>query len=138
MISFFVQRGYCANSLQHDLDQIRRIVRVTAINRPSSANREQRRIPLVLTYHPLNGRIKRIVFSNITILLGDSETREIFPQPPMVAYRRDRNLRDIPAHTSDKRQPGLLVGTSPRAPRVCTHSLSHLWSHSHRHHPERS
>ena len=37
----------------------------------------------------------------------------------MVAYGRDRNLRDILVHTSDKSQPGPLVGTSPCAHTRC-------------------
>ena len=119
MRSIFFQRGYCANSLQHDLDQIRRIDRITAINRPNSANRDQSRIPLVLTYHPRNGRIKRILLSNFANLSGDPATREIFPQPSMVAYRRDRNLQDILIQTSDKSQPGPMVGTSPCAHTRC-------------------
>ncbi|CAH3021419.1 unnamed protein product, partial [Porites evermanni] len=45
------------------------------------------RIPLVLTYHPLNERIKRILLRNLNILSSDPETRAVFPQPPLVAYR---------------------------------------------------
>ena len=108
MISFFCQRGYCAASLQRDLDAIQR----------STGSRDLSRIPLVLTF-PLSERIKRILLSNFNILSGDPQTKEIFPQPPLVAYRRDRNVRDILVHTADHSQPGPHVGTSPSTHNRC-------------------
>ena len=116
---FFIQCGYCDNSLQHDVDQIRQINRVTDINRLNSANREQSRIPLVLTYHPLNRRIKRILLSNFTFLSGNPETREIFPQAPMVAYRHDQNLRDIHVYTPVIRANPVLSWVL-----LCVHTLA--------------
>ena len=80
-------------------------------------SRDLSRIPLVLTFHPLSERIKRILLRNFNILSGDPQTKEIFPQPPLVAYRRDRNVRDTFVHTADRSQPGPRVGTSP-----CTHN----------------
>ena len=117
MISFFVQRGYCASSLQRDLDAIQRVNRNNVIKQQDSESRNRSRIPLVLTFHPLSERIKRILVSNFNILSGDPQTKEIFPQPPLVAYRRDCNVRDALVHTADRNQPGPHVGTSP-----CTHN----------------
>ena len=76
---------------------------------------------MVLNYHPPNEKIKRILLSNFTIVSGDPETEEIFPQPPIVAYRRDLNLRDILVHACDKSQPGPLAGTAP-----CAHTCDHI------------
>jgi hypothetical protein len=50
---------------------------------------------------------------NFNILSGDPQTKEIFPQPPLVAYRLDHNIRESLVHTGDSNQPGLHVGTSP-------------------------
>ena len=63
--------------------------------------------------HPLNQRIKRIPLRNFNILWSDPETRAVFPQLPLVAYRRDSNLRDILVHTSDSSQSSFQAGTSP-------------------------
>ena len=41
------------------------------------------------------------IINNFNILSSDPETRAVFPRPPLVAYRRDSNLRDILVHTSD-------------------------------------
>ena len=72
---------------------------------------------MVLTYHPLNNRIKRILLDNFKILSDDPATKEIFPQPPMVAYQRDQNLRNILVHMSASNQATALSGSAP-----CRHS----------------
>ena len=68
---------------------------------------------MVLTYHPLNEKIKRILLRNFNILSSDPGTRAVFPQPPLVACRRDSNLRDILVHTSDSSQSSVQAGRSP-------------------------
>ena len=113
MVSFFEQRGYSPACLQNALQAIRRLDRAGVLNSHNPSNQRSERIPLVLTYHPLNERIKRILLRNFNILSSDPETRAVFPQPPLVAYRRDSNLRDILVHTSDKSQSSFQAGTSP-------------------------
>ena len=76
-----------------------------------------RRIPLVLTYHPLNDRIKRILLGNFNILSADPATTEKFPRPPLVEYRRDQNVRDILVHTADRNSLDRLAGSS-----ACQHA----------------
>ena len=36
-----------------------------------------------------------MLLRNFNILTGDPENREVFSRPPLVAYRRDSNLRDM-------------------------------------------
>ena len=82
------------------------------------------RIPLVLTYHPFNSHIKKILLANFNILMNDETTREVFPLPPLTSYRRDQNIRNILVHTSMKSQFGSPAGTypcgTPRC-RMCAH-----------------
>ena len=113
MVSFFEQRGYSPACLQNDLQAIRRLDRAGVLNNHNPSNQRSERIPLVLTYHPLNERIKRILLRNFNILSSDPETRAVFPQPALVAYRRDSNLRDSLVHTSDSSQSSFKAGTSP-------------------------
>ena len=112
-VSFYEQRVYSSALLQNDLQAIRRFDRTDVLNNHNPSNQRSERIPLVLTYHPLNERIKRILFRNFNILSSDPETRAVFPQPPLVTYRRDRNLSDIFLHTSNSSQPSSQAGTSP-------------------------
>ena len=61
------------------------------------------RVPLVLTYHPFKTQIKQFLLQNFRILstYQQSKTRDIFPQPPFVAYKRDLNLRNMLVHSTD-------------------------------------
>ncbi|CAH3190924.1 unnamed protein product [Porites evermanni] len=113
MVSFFEQRGYSPACLQNDLQAIRRLDSAGVLNNHNPFNQRSERIPLVLTYHPLNERIKRILLRNFNILSSDPETRAVFPQSPLVAYHRDSSLRDILVHTSDSSQSSVQAVTSP-------------------------
>ena len=108
-MTFFTQRGYPLASLEQDLR------RVTTIGRPDALTGAERedtnvdRVPLVMTYHPFNAHIKRYLLQNFRILSTNQQTQDIFPQPPVVAYKRDLSLRDILVHSTDSsstEQPG--------------------------------
>ena len=58
----------------------------------TSKNEETDRIPFALTYHPQNLAIKNVILKNFKILLNDPETRHIFPLPPLISFKRDKNL----------------------------------------------
>ena len=116
-MTFFTQRGYPLTSLEQDLR------RVTTIGRPDALNGSERgdttvdRVPLVVTYHPFNTHIKRYLLQKFGILSTDQQTRDIFPQPPTEAYKRDLSLRDILVHSTDSsytEKPGSHACQRPR------------------------
>ena len=119
MVSVLEQHGYSCACFQNDLQAIRQLDQAGVLNNHNPSNQRSERIPLVLTYHPLNERIKRILLRNFNILSSDPETRAVFPQPPLVAYRRDSNLRDILVHTSDSSQSTFHTGTYPCLQACC-------------------
>ena len=53
--------------------------------------------PLVLStaYHPRLWALKRIIRKYWPIVLRNPKNRKIFPNPPMIAYRRGRNLSEL-------------------------------------------
>ena len=53
------------------------------------------RLPFVVTYNPSLPRISNILRKHFHILLSSKRCREVFKHPPIVAYRRTSNLRDI-------------------------------------------
>ena len=68
-------------------------------------------------FHPFNTHIKRYLLQNFRILSTDQQTRDIFPQPPVVAYKRDLGLRGILVHSTDSsstEQPGSHACRRPR------------------------
>ena len=52
------------------------------------------RIPLVLTYNPLNPNLMKIIKRHWQVLRLSPECKKLFPETPILAYRRNRNLRD--------------------------------------------
>ena len=119
--TFFEKRGYSPTLLGHNLQRMSRASRRDTIQDANVVTNGTERIPLVLTYHPFNSRIKKILLANFNILMNDETTREIFPLPPVTSYRRDQTIRDILVHTSMKSQSGSPAGTYPcGAPRCRT------------------
>ena len=59
-----------------------------------------KKIPLVLTYHPKNQEVEKILLKNFCILSDDPTTKEIFNTKPLCIYQRDTSLRDILVHST--------------------------------------
>ena len=81
---------------------------------------------MILTYHPLNTRAQRILLENFKVIADDPATSLIFPQPPMVAFRRDDNLRTSLVHTTEKQAVTLADSYPCQHPRcrTCGHISS--------------
>ena len=48
------------------------------------------RIPFTLTFHPHNHAVKSIILNNL--LQNDPETGRIFSQPPLISFKRNKNV----------------------------------------------
>ena len=78
------------------------------------------RVPMVTTYHPKNTPVCKILSWNYNILTNDDSTRVIFAQPPLKAYRRAKNLRDLLDHSDfPPAQPAQQPGTFPCKRTIC-------------------
>ena len=124
MCGFFRERGYPSDSLREDLRKISNINRMDAIYSHRDENNQAGRVPLVLTYHPLNEQIKKILLGNFRILNNDPETGRIFTDAPLLAHRRDRNIRNILVHTTVGNQSTDPAGTFP-----CNHPRCRTCQH---------
>ena len=97
MTGFFRNRGYPEQVIQ------KASWKASSLSRRASLHPRQRdnmdRVPLVLTYHPSTARIVSSVMNNTAILKEDETNREIFKNPPMVAYKKDRSLRNLLVHS---------------------------------------
>ena len=86
----------------------------------------QTRVPMVTTYHPKNAPVCKILSRNYNILTNDDSTRVIFPQPPLKANRRAKNLRDLLVHSDfAPAQPAQQPGTFPCKRTICR-SCAHI------------
>ena len=52
-------------------------------------------VPFVVTYNTTLPRISNIPRKHFNILHSSNRCKDVFKQPPFVAYRRSPNLRDI-------------------------------------------
>ena len=109
MASFFERRGYSPQTLKQDLEKMKHLSQSDALTK-SNSTEKMSRIPLILTYHPLNTRVQRILLDNFKVIADDPATRLIFPRPPMVAFRRDDSLRTSLVHTVGS-QAAIRAGT---------------------------
>ena len=85
MSNFFSERGYPDSILSKALNRVQNVNRESALE-PSASDNEER-IPFTLTFHP----------NNLEILKFYNPIRKqapIFPNPPLVSFKRDRNLRN--------------------------------------------
>ena len=51
------------------------------------------KIPLVLTFHPFNYKVRDVNNRNFQILKYDPETSAIFTDNPFISFRRNKNIR---------------------------------------------
>ena len=91
IISFFEERHYPPSVLSDALNRIQGIDRASALA-PKDNHAPTKRIPLVLSFHPSVTPIVRAIYKNVEILRHDPSTRDHFPEPPITAFRIEKNL----------------------------------------------
>ena len=94
--------------------------RVELLNSVLANNTAIDRVPFVTTFHPSNLAALNIMSRNFQILHEDSATANIFNKPPLKAFRRAKNLKDLLVRSSlpqnSSNQP---PGTFPCNRTVC-------------------
>ena len=125
MKAFFQARGYPEALLNDDLCKISTVSRNEALRPSAERDSTESRVPLVLTYNQFNTGTKRILLDNFEMLLSDPATRTIFPELPLVSYRRDRNLRDYLVYSAERSDAdaGTFACRHPRC-LTCRHTTS--------------
>ena len=94
-ITFFANRGYNQANLSQCAKEIATYHRQDLLKEKPKQTEEAKRIPLVISWHHkfkgisdvLHHQYERIARSNATF-------KEVFPQPPIIAYRRAKNNSD--------------------------------------------
>ncbi|KAJ8037206.1 hypothetical protein HOLleu_17965 [Holothuria leucospilota] len=109
IISFFEQRQYPQRVLSNALKRIQGIDRASAFA-PKTDHTPTRRIPLVLSFHPSVTPIVRAIYRNVETLRHDPSTRDHFPDPPITAFRIEKN---ISKHLVRASQPQAVVPDTP-------------------------
>ena len=53
------------------------------------------RVPLVATFHPVLNNLGKVARKLHPMLTNSEEHRDVFPEPPLIAFRRCKNFKDI-------------------------------------------
>lgn len=92
MADFFHRRDYPPSVVTAARSRVANVSRNESLE--PSRRQNENRVPLVLTYHPHNTAVKNIMFKHWSILTNDDNTKHIFRDKPLCAFRRDKNLKD--------------------------------------------
>ena len=98
MCQFFDKRGYPVSVVQAGHHRTQQIDRQSALQTIEKDNTD--RIPFTLTFHPHNHTVKSIILKNFKLLQNDSETGTIFSQPPLILFKRDKNIGNFLVRSS--------------------------------------
>lgn len=112
MREFFHQRHYPTDVINSALSKVKQIPRTQTLQPTTTSAAEERPI-LSLLYHPAVHRVRKILLSNWNILHSRAEVAEIFDQPPLIAYKRDTNIRDTLVRSKLQESTQRTPGTSP-------------------------
>ncbi|XP_048729663.2 uncharacterized protein LOC125647009 [Ostrea edulis] len=91
--SHLCKRGYKPLSVTNAIDEVKTIDRSSLLQ-----YREKTkccRVPLVTTYHPASKDLNKILKDNFPKLLDNPRLAREFGEPPMVSFRRSRNIKDL-------------------------------------------
>ncbi len=76
------------------LDKARKINRDTLLKvKETTTENTQKRIPLILTFKTANPNLNKIINKHWH-LVEHCTNKEAFPEKPIIAYRRNKNLSD--------------------------------------------
>ena len=89
-----LDRGYQTTTVDAQIQKASRLPRTEALN-PNTHRQPTRRIPLVVTYHPGLTNLSRIARKHLPILHTSSKLKEAIPDPPIIAFRRPKNIKDL-------------------------------------------
>ena len=128
MRDFFVQRGYPTSLLHTAFSKASQILRSETLTNPVTNVTGNNQIPLVLTFHPFNFKVRDIIRKNFHILKNDPETSSIFSNNPLVSFRHSKNMRETIVHSNLHQESPPLSGTLPCGVAQCKTPcmLSHI------------
>ena len=118
-----VQRGYPENLVTNHIERAKSKDRQDLLSYKQETS--QQHVPLVTTYSPYHPDFRKIVKSHFKILHKSPRCQKAIPSPPVIAFRRSKNLRDMLVHTklsNTQLAPGFFRCGSTRGCNICKFS----------------
>ena len=112
------KRGYDMNMVEKQINEATKISREEALREKENINRGGKDV-LVITYHPaLSKKVQEIMNRNHCILSLGHDHKKLFPETPMVAFRKPKSLKDILVRAiikSQSTEPNMCGGCNGRS-----------------------
>ena len=89
-----LQRGYTKGRIRDAINKASSIFREDALVDKTNDN-QLTRVPFVVTYNPKLPSLPKILKESQSILHSSERCATVFPEVPLVSYRRSRNLSDM-------------------------------------------
>ena len=77
-----------------------RIPRHATLQQQEKKSAKTDRTPFVTSFNPALPKISSVVDKYTTLLQSTANCKKAFPNPPVIAYRRDASLRDLLVHST--------------------------------------
>ncbi len=112
--NMLLSRGYNKNIVKETTSKALTLDRTEVLKKVTKTKKD--RVVLAVTYHPKLPSVSSIISKHWRTLSKDQKAKEIFPLPPMVAFKQPPNLRNklvhakLPTKGKIKRQ---IKGTKP-------------------------
>ena len=104
-----LSRGYNTNIVNAAIKKASTIERKEALKRVVKT--ETDRPVFAITYNPMLPSITKVVNKHWQFMVKNKHIKEIFPQPPMIAYKQPPNLKNVLCRA---KLPKICMGNPPR------------------------
>ena len=94
------KRGYEAHKVQAAINEVSNQDRQSLLQYKERSSGD--RVPMITTYHSVLKDLNTILKKHIPILYANKRMADVFKEPPMAAFRRPRNLKDMVVRTKLK------------------------------------
>ena len=92
--SMLLARDYKSKIIDSCIEKARQIPRQEALNKVVRDKNNPDRMVFVIHYDPRLPSVPRITNRHYRTMVQDPYMKEVFPAPPLICYRRQRNIRD--------------------------------------------
>jgi len=99
--STLLSKGYVENHIDTQFQKVLNTEREETLQYKTK-NQLKHRIPLILTYNKQLPNFKSVIDKNWSLLQIDEKTSAAFKEKPIIAYRRNKNLRNLIGQTTIK------------------------------------
>ena len=89
-----LSRAYSLKVIQAAIDRARQIPRLKALEKVIRKKTTDRPV-FVIHYDPRLPSVNAIVKKHWRVMTQDPKLKEVFPDPPLIAYKRQKNLRQV-------------------------------------------